>query len=230
MTLHRCRRAAAGRGGRACRQCRCADGQRGCNCASGEKIQVDTDGKCQRGAAGALGADSQRPAGGLAGWRCIRCERRLESPARLRPTTLLPSRSRSLRSVSSIAAARSRRWVYARYANVGQFSRQGGQSKSFAIAIGRTLDLDVSEYASLQLQAWVRIIDPGMPKAGDQGSESARLTVRITYQAKKFQRPRSEKVVIYLRLPQETAADLRRDQRGSEFIDTSKRPAVCGIR
>jgi hypothetical protein len=101
--------------------------------------------------------------------------------------------------------------------NVGQFSRQGGQSKSFGISIWQTLDLDVSEYPSLQLQFWVRIVNQSIAKAGEQGTECP-MTVWLTYKRKSpSDQEQNRYFCVYV---DETAADLPRDQKGSEFIYT----------
>jgi hypothetical protein len=102
-------------------------------------------------------------------------------------------------------------------ANVGQFSRQGGQSKSFGISIWQTLDLDVSEYPSLQLQFWVRIVNQSIAKAGEQGTECP-MTIWLKYKHKSPSD--SEQNRYFCVYVDETAADLPRDQRGSEFIYT----------
>jgi hypothetical protein len=102
-------------------------------------------------------------------------------------------------------------------ANVGQFSRQGGQRKSFGVSIAQPLDLDVSEYPSLQLHAWVRIAEQSIAKAGEQGTECP-MTVKLTYKQRRPDEPEQYRYFcIYV---DETAADLPKDQRGSEFIYT----------
>ena len=101
--------------------------------------------------------------------------------------------------------------------NVGQFSRQGGQSKSFAIKIAQPLDVDVSEYPSLQLHAWVRVAEQSIAKAGEQGTECP-MTIRLTYKQKlPSDNEQNRYFCIYV---DETAADLPKDQKGSEFIYT----------
>jgi hypothetical protein len=102
-------------------------------------------------------------------------------------------------------------------ANVGQFSRQGGQSKSFAVSIAQPLDLDVSEYPSLELHAWVRVAEQSIAKAGEQGTECP-ITIKLTY---KQRRPDDTEQFRYFCIYiDETAADLPKDQKGSEFIYT----------
>jgi hypothetical protein len=102
-------------------------------------------------------------------------------------------------------------------ANVGQFSRQGGQSKSFGISIWQPLDLDVSEYPSLQLHAWVRIVNQSIAKAGEQGTECP-MTINLKYKQKfPSDLEQNRYFCIYV---DETAADLPKDQKGSEFIYT----------
>lgn len=101
--------------------------------------------------------------------------------------------------------------------NVGQFSRLGGQTKSFAISIAQPLDLDVSEYPSLELHAWVRVAEQSIAKAGAQGTECP-ITVKLTFKQK---RPDDVEQFRYFCIYiDETAADLPKDQKGSEFIYT----------
>ncbi|HEU5103448.1 MAG TPA: hypothetical protein VFU22_30715, partial [Roseiflexaceae bacterium] len=103
------------------------------------------------------------------------------------------------------------------YANIGQFSRQGDQSKSFAVSIGQSLDLDVSEYPNLELRAWVRIVDQSIAKAGELGTECP-MTIKLTYkQRSPSDTEQNRYFCIYV---DETAADLPKDQKGSEFIYT----------
>lgn len=103
------------------------------------------------------------------------------------------------------------------YVNIGQFSRQGNQSKSFAVQIGQSLDLDVSEYPQLELRAWVRIVDQSIAKAGELGTECP-MTIKLTY---KLRSPSDiEQYRYFCIYVDETAADLPKDQKGSEFIYT----------
>jgi hypothetical protein len=105
----------------------------------------------------------------------------------------------------------------AEYINIGKFSRQGGQTKSFAVSIGQPLDLDVSEYRSLVLNAWVRVENQSIAKAGEQGTECP-LTIWLIYkQREPSNQEQNRYFCIYV---DETAADLPRDQKGSEFIYT----------
>jgi len=105
----------------------------------------------------------------------------------------------------------------AEYTNIGQFSRQGNQSKSFAVTIQQLLDLDVSEYPSLELRAWVRVANQSIAKAGEQGTECP-ITFRLTFKQK---RPDDTEQFRYFCIYiDETAADLPKDQKGSEFIYT----------
>ena len=102
-------------------------------------------------------------------------------------------------------------------ANVGQFSRQGGQNKSFAISIAQPLDLDVSEYPSLELHAWVRVAEQSIAKAGEQGTECP-MTIWLKYKHKSpSDNEQNRYFCIYV---DETEADLPKDQKGSEFIYT----------
>ncbi len=105
----------------------------------------------------------------------------------------------------------------AEHANIGQFSRQGNQSKSFGVLIAQSLDTDVSEYPSLELRAWVRIDNQSIAKAGVLGTECP-MTLRLTFKQKSPSDTEQNRFFcIYV---DETAADLPRDQKGSEFIYT----------
>jgi hypothetical protein len=100
---------------------------------------------------------------------------------------------------------------------IDQFSRQGNQSKSFGVLIGQPLDLDISEYPSLELRAWVRIANQSIAKAGTLGTECP-MTIRLTFKQKSpSDTEQNRYFCIYV---DETAADLPRDQKGSEFIYT----------
>ncbi|MEO7910639.1 MAG: hypothetical protein ABIV47_13395 [Roseiflexaceae bacterium] len=102
-------------------------------------------------------------------------------------------------------------------ANIGQFRRQGNQTKSFGVLIGQSLDLDVSEYPTLELRAWVRVDNQSIAKAGTLGTECP-MTIRLTFKQKSpSDTEENRHFCIYV---DETAADLPRDQKGSEFIYT----------
>jgi hypothetical protein len=102
-------------------------------------------------------------------------------------------------------------------ANIGQFSRQGNQSRSFGVLIGQSLDLDISEYPSLELRAWVRIVNQSIAKAGTLGTECP-MTIKLTFKHRSpSDTEQNRYFCIYV---DETAADLPRDQKGSEFIYT----------
>jgi hypothetical protein len=64
--------------------------------------------------------------------------------------------------------------------SIGQMRRDGGQTKSFTIGIEQMLDVDVSEYTSLRLRGWVRVLEQSIPGAGAQGSECP-IMVQIVY-------------------------------------------------
>lgn len=61
-----------------------------------------------------------------------------------------------------------------------RFRRDGNQIRPFAVGIDQTLDADVSEYTSLQLSAWVRVLTQTVPLAGIAGSECP-IMFQITY-------------------------------------------------
>jgi hypothetical protein len=101
--------------------------------------------------------------------------------------------------------------------NIGQFSRQGNQTKSYAISILQSLDQDVSEYPSLLLSAWVRVDKQSITKAGEQGTECP-ITINFIYKQKSPDNIEQNRYFcIYV---DETEADLPKDQKGSEFIYT----------
>lgn len=52
-----------------------------------------------------------------------------------------------------------------------RFRRDGNQIRPFAVGIDQTLDADISEYTSLRLVAWVRVLTQTVPLAGIAGSE-----------------------------------------------------------
>jgi hypothetical protein len=54
---------------------------------------------------------------------------------------------------------------------VGQIRRDGEQQRTFANGIQQRLDADVSEFTSLRLSAWVRVLEQSVPEAGIAGSE-----------------------------------------------------------
>jgi hypothetical protein len=54
---------------------------------------------------------------------------------------------------------------------IGQFRRDGNQTKPFTTGIEQNLDVDVSEYTSLRFTGWVRVLQQSVPGAGSQGSE-----------------------------------------------------------
>lgn len=54
---------------------------------------------------------------------------------------------------------------------IGQFRRTGNQLKPFTTGIFQHLEADVSEYTSLRLRGWVRVLNQSIEGAGAQGSE-----------------------------------------------------------
>ncbi len=63
---------------------------------------------------------------------------------------------------------------------LAQFERQGNQSKSYGYGIAQTLDLDVSEYRSLEFTMWARVISQNIPNAGITNNECP-VTVRFRF-------------------------------------------------
>jgi hypothetical protein len=63
---------------------------------------------------------------------------------------------------------------------IGQFRRDGGQTRPFTVGIEQTLDVDVSEYSSLRLTGWVRVLTQTVARAGIAGSECPML-VQLVY-------------------------------------------------
>lgn len=58
--------------------------------------------------------------------------------------------------------------------------RDGNQVRPYAVGVAQTLDADVSEYTSLRLSAWVRVLTQSAPMAGIAGSECP-ILFQITY-------------------------------------------------
>lgn len=54
---------------------------------------------------------------------------------------------------------------------IGQFRRTGNQTRPFTTGIFQNLEADVSEYTSLHLRGWVRVLNQSVEGAGAQGSE-----------------------------------------------------------
>ena len=68
-----------------------------------------------------------------------------------------------------------------------------------------------------ELHAWVRVVDQSIAKAGEQGTECP-MTIWLTYKQKSpSDTEQNRYFCIYV---DETAADLPKDQKGSEFIYT----------
>jgi hypothetical protein len=61
-----------------------------------------------------------------------------------------------------------------------QFYREGNQQKSFAIGMHQDLDLDISEYRSLRLSLWARVIKQTIPAAGIANIECP-VTIVLSY-------------------------------------------------
>lgn len=63
--------------------------------------------------------------------------------------------------------------------SIGQFRRDGNQTRPFFVGIQQPLDVDISEYKSLQLSAWVRVVSQSLPSVGD-GTECP-LLIHLDY-------------------------------------------------
>lgn len=63
---------------------------------------------------------------------------------------------------------------------IGQFRRDGDQRNSFITGISQTLDIDVSEYSSLYLSAWVRVLHQSVESTGVAGSECP-IMIQLVY-------------------------------------------------
>jgi hypothetical protein len=63
---------------------------------------------------------------------------------------------------------------------IAQFRRDGGQTKPYTIGLQQTLDVDVSEYTSLRLRGWVRVLQQSVPGPGAQGSECP-IMIQLIY-------------------------------------------------
>jgi hypothetical protein len=61
-----------------------------------------------------------------------------------------------------------------------RFRRDGNQMRPFAVGIKQTLNSDVSEYTSLRLTAWVRVLTQTVPLSGIAGSECP-ISFQMTY-------------------------------------------------
>lgn len=61
-----------------------------------------------------------------------------------------------------------------------RFRRDGNQTRPFAVGIDQNLDADVSEYTSLRLTAWVRVLTQSVPVDGIAGSECP-VTFTLVY-------------------------------------------------
>jgi hypothetical protein len=64
--------------------------------------------------------------------------------------------------------------------NIGQFRRDGGQTRPFTVGIEQTLDVDVSEFTSLRLTGWVRVLTQTVALTGIAGSECP-MMIQIVY-------------------------------------------------
>lgn len=63
---------------------------------------------------------------------------------------------------------------------VGQFRREGGQTRPFTTSIYQPLNADISEFTSLRLTAWVRVLTQTVELAGIAGSECP-IMIQIEY-------------------------------------------------
>mgnify|MGYP001281157395 CR=1 FL=1 len=64
--------------------------------------------------------------------------------------------------------------------NIGQFRRDGGQTRPFTVGIEQTLDVDVSEFRSLRLTGWVRVLTQTVALTGIAGSECP-MMIQLVY-------------------------------------------------
>lgn len=64
--------------------------------------------------------------------------------------------------------------------SIGQLRRDGGQTRPYTIGVEQKLDVDVSEYTSLRLQGWVRVLQQSVPGTGGQGSECP-IMIQLVY-------------------------------------------------
>lgn len=63
---------------------------------------------------------------------------------------------------------------------IGQFRRDGQQTRPFTTGIEQTIDADVSEFTSLRMSAWVRVLTQTVQLAGVAGSECP-IMVQLVY-------------------------------------------------
>src|SRR4029079_14443945 len=67
--------------------------------------------------------------------------------------------------------------------NIGQFEREGDQSKSFAKGIQQVLDVDVSEYRSLRFTIRASVTKQSIAQAGIANSECP-VTIQLVFKQK----------------------------------------------
>jgi hypothetical protein len=65
-------------------------------------------------------------------------------------------------------------------AYMGRFRREGRQTNNYITGIVQELDVDVSEYTSLRLVAWARVVTQTVELAGVRGSECP-IMIWMTY-------------------------------------------------
>jgi hypothetical protein len=63
---------------------------------------------------------------------------------------------------------------------IGRFRREGGQQQPYMTYVEQALDTDVSEYRSLKLTAWTRVLPQTAPGVGANGTECP-ITIQLTF-------------------------------------------------
>jgi hypothetical protein len=87
-----------------------------------------------------------------------------------------------------------------------QFYREGNQQKSFGIGVHQNLDLDISEYPSLRLTMWARVIKQTIPGAGIANIECP-VTIVLSYKRESpSDNPEFRTICVYQRDESDEAA------------------------
>jgi hypothetical protein len=77
---------------------------------------------------------------------------------------------------------------------IGQFHREGDQTKSFIVGVSQTLDLDISEYRSLRFSMSARVIQQKVPQAGIANIECP-ITIQFTFQKESLRSPEERRYI-----------------------------------
>jgi hypothetical protein len=83
-------------------------------------------------------------------------------------------------------------------APIGRFRREGSQQQPYMTYVEQELDTDVSEYRSIKLTAWTRVLPQTLPGVGASGAECP-ITLQLTF--KRYQPtdpPESRSFCVYV--------------------------------